>query len=316
MFSIKQHERVIDPIDKKLLKKELAQTQLILRTQKGGNEIYITDHHHSPNIMLEIGRLREVTFREAGGGTKKSIDIDRYDTDQPLYQQLIVWNPNDEEIVGSYRSLHLKHILKNKTLSTNSSFTDLFQLSDTFLKNYAPYTLELGRSFIQPKYQAINLLRKSLYALDNLWTGLGYLIAKNLDVRYLAGKVTLYPSFDPVLRDMLFYLMEKHFRDKENLIYPHKPYSIQIDEEKFDEIFSGKTFLEDRQIFQKETKKRGFIIPPLVNAYIRISPTLKSFGSIMNTHFGNVEEIGILIKIDDIYPNIKERYITPHISKS
>lgn len=313
MLTKKHSEKVINPIDKSLLKREFAQMQPIFRAQKGVNEIYITDHQRSPNIVLEIGRLREITFREAGGGTGKSVDMDEYDTTKPFYQQLIAWNPEDEEIVGSYRLFHFKHLFEDKKRQTVSAFENLFEFSDTFFKNNVPYTLELGRSFIQPKYQAINLLRKSLYALDNLWSGLGVLIAKNQNIRYLVGKVTLYPSFDPVLRDMLFYLMQKHFKDKENLIYPRKLYMNQFDHERFDKIFTGQTFLEDRQIFHEETKKKGFIIPPLINAYIRISPTLKSFGSVLNTNFGNVEEIGILIKIDDIYPDLKKRYIDPHI---
>src|ERR1035437_515485 len=183
-------EAIINKINREILKKELGAGRFVRKTNNGHNEIYIITHHNSPNVMMEIGRLRELTFRYAGGGTGKSFDLDEFDTSNHAYQQLLVWNPEDEEIVSAYRFIKCKDAAFHDG-KIQLATTELFNFSEEFLKNYAPVTIELGRSFVQPEYQPSEHFRKGLFSLDNLWDGLGALIEGNPDVKYFSGKVTM-----------------------------------------------------------------------------------------------------------------------------
>ena len=142
---------IIPAVDIKILESELSSERFVRSTNNGNNEIYIITHHDSPNVMREIGRLREYTFRMAGGGTGHEIDIDEFDTADAPYKQLIVWNPEEKEIVGGYRFIKLKEApIVNGIVHVAT--TELFHFSKTFVEKYVPETIELGRSFVQPKY--------------------------------------------------------------------------------------------------------------------------------------------------------------------
>lgn len=298
---------IIDAVDKELLIKELTQDKLIRYTRKGENELYEITAADSPNVMKEIGRLRELTFREAGGGTGNEIDIDTFDTDSDNpYRQLIVWDPHEKEIIGGYRYIYGKNI-EVSDLATS----ELFSFSDKFVKRYLPYTIELGRSFIQPAYQGTSTHRKGLFALDNLWDGLGALIVKYSDCKYFFGKVTMYNKYNVDARNILLNFMHKYFKDTRNLVTPIA--GIDIDEKNpaYSRMFRGLDYREAYKKLFHELKERGELIPPLINSYMSLSPTMKMFGTAVNPTFGNVEESAILITISDIFPEKLERYILP-----
>jgi hypothetical protein len=260
--------------------------------------------------MLEIGRLREIAFRAAGGGTGKSTDIDEFDiSENNCYSQLIVWNPKAKEILGGYRYITCNDISVN-----NLATSELFNFSDKFITDYLPQTIELGRSFVQPNYQTTKLRSKGLYALDNLWDGLGALMLRHPEMNYFLGKVTMYGTFNTEARDMLLYFLRKHFSDAENLITPIAPLETNPDLEKLNKLLVGETYKEDYRILAKEVRSFGENIPPLINSYMNLSPSMKVFGTAINHGFGNVEETGILIKISDIYAEKIERHVGP-ISK-
>lgn len=300
-------EQIIEHVDKKLLEKELTPERFVRHTNNAGNELYIFTAADSPNLMREVGRLRELTFRSAGGGTGLSIDIDEYDTCSNCYKQLIVWDPKDKEIVGGYR-YHSVDPTKGEDI--NLSTKHLFNFSDKFMVEYMPYMIELGRSFVQPKYQTIFKLGKGIYALDNLWDGLGALIVKNPQIKYFFGKVTMYRSYNPEARNLLLYFFEKYFSDTEGLITPIYPMVVEMDREKLAKIFNGGSYKEDYKILSREIRDLGEKIPPLINSYMNLSPSMKVFGTVINPFFGDVEETGIMITISDIYPNKVERHIT------
>jgi hypothetical protein len=301
---------IIAPIDKKMIEKELTINKFLRYTNNGGNLLYIVNHEDSPNTMLEIGRLREIAFRSAGGGTGESVDIDEFDVaKEHSYSQLIVWNPKEREILGGYR-----YIACNDISVYNLATSELFNFSDKFVTDYLPKTIELGRSFVQPNYQTTKLRSKGLYALDNLWDGLGALILRHPDMNYFLGKVTMYGTFNTEARDMLLYFLRKHFLDEENLISPIEPLETHPDVEKLDKLLVGETYKDDYRILSKEIRSFGENIPPLINSYMNLSPSMKVFGTAINHGFGNVEETGILIKISDIYAEKIERHVGP-ISK-
>ena len=304
-----KEDNIIEPIDRSILKRELSTDRFLRITRKGGNEVYRVNHHNAPNVVREIGRLREITFRAAGGGTGMALDLDDFDTSEKCYDQLILWSPEDEEIVGGYRFILCGGVLddtKNIPLSTSNYFNFTYQ----FIENYLPNTIELGRSWIQPNFQPAVNMRKGLYALDNIWDGLGAIVLNHPEIKYFFGKVTMYPSYQTEARDFLLYFMHHYFPDKENLIAPFHPLQQDYDEEKFSALLSGLDFKKGFKALNTYVKERGEFIPPLVNIYMNLSPTMKTFGTAVNPEFGNVEETGILVSLEDIYEEKKERHMT------
>lgn len=296
-------ESLIDPVSRDLIESELTPDKFLRNTTNAGNEIYVITAKNSPNIMNEIGRLRELSFREAGGGTGESIDIDDYDLADEGYQQLFVWDPKAREIVGGYRFI-ISRTSHPKYFSTEH----YFRFSDTFRKEYLPYTIELGRSFVQPNYQGTRKNPKGIYSLDNLWDGLGALVVKNPDMRYFFGKVTMYGDYNKQARNMLIYFLRRYFPDHDNLVESIHPIDLDIDNEAFDKIFIGADYAENNKILGREIRKNNENIPPLINSYMNVSPSMKVFGTVKNPDFGDVEETGILITINDVYLNKSERY--------
>lgn len=308
-------QQIIQPVSKELLKQELTPEKQLRSTNRSHNEIYVLTAHDSPNVMREIGRLREIAFREAGGGTGKEMDIDEFDICENCYKQLIVWNPDTSEIIGGYRYLDGCDWQFDKNGQPLLATSHMFHFSDKFLKEYMPYTVELGRSFVAPEYQNARLNPKSIFALDNLWDGLGALTVLNKDVKYFFGKFTMYPSYIRRGRDMILYFLQKHFGDKENLITPMKPLKLETDLNELKELFCEDDFRSDYRILNGEIRKLGYNIPPLVNAYMNLSPTMKLFGTAINYGFGDVEETGILIAVDEILEEKRIRHIDSFIKE-
>ena len=308
-------QEIIQPIDKEVLKRELTPDLQLRMTNKSHNEIYVITAHNAPNVMKEIGRLREIAFREAGGGTGKAMDIDEFDTCENCYKQLIVWNPDEEEIIGGYRYLEGTDWELDEKGQPKLATSHMFHFSEKFLKEYMPYTIELGRSFVSLPYQSSRMGAKSLFALDNLWDGLGALTVIKPNVRYFFGKFTMYPSYIRRGRDMILYFLHKHFADKENLIVPMKPLEIEADPKELEQLFCEKEFKKDYLILNSEIRKLGYNIPPLVNAYMSLSPTMKLFGTAINYGFGDVEETGILIAIEEIFEQKRVRHIDSFIKE-
>lgn len=303
---------IIEPVAKSILESELSSDKFIRETNNGDNHIYIITHHNSPNVMKEIARLREHTFRTAGGGTGEEIDIDEFDTADAPYKQLIVWNPIEKEIVGGYRYIKLKDApIINGVVHVAT--TELFNFSDEFVKKYVPETIELGRSFVQPKYQPSVDNRKGLFSLDNLWDGLGAIVVDNPDVKRFYGKVTMYTDFNVQARDYILSFMNYFFPDKEKLVFPIEPLGLKTDTSDFLKAINGLSYKDAHRILGQFVREKGEHIPPLVNAYMNLSATMKMFGTSMNSHFGEVEETGILVTIADIYDTKKERHINTYI---
>ena len=309
-------EDIIAPIDKEVLKSELTQDRRLRFTNKSHNEIYVVTAHNAPNVMKEIGRLREIAFRAAGGGTGKSMDIDEYDIIPNPYKQLIVWNPEAEEILGGYRYLFGDEVEYDEHGKPVLATAHMFDFSEKFLKEYLPYTVELGRSFVTLEYQSSRAGSKGLFALDNLWDGLGALTVINPNMKYYFGKMTMYPSYHRQGRDMILYFLNKHFHDPDKLITPVRPLELETDPAILEEIFSCDSFKDDYRILNTEVRKLGYNIPPLVNAYMGLSPTMRMFGTAINYGFGDVEETGILIAVDEILEQKRVRHIESFVAQN
>jgi hypothetical protein len=301
-------KKIIEAVDRKILKSELNAERFIRTTRKGNNEIYCVNIHNSPNTLREIGRLREVTFRHAGGGTGEELDLDLFDTDEMCYEQLIVWSPEDEEIVGGYRFIECEKAIQTAG-EIHLSTAHYFDFKKKFITDYLPFTIELGRSWVQPNFQPSVNPRKGLFALDNIWDGLGAIVQTRPHLKYFFGKVTMYPSYNEECRNILLYFMHRYFPDKENLMKPFHPLHIAHDQMRYTQLFEGNNFKDDFKVLNNYIRERGEFIPPLVNIYMNLSPTMKTFGTAINPDFGNVEETGILVTLKDIYEEKKERHV-------
>lgn len=302
---------IIPPVSRDLLKNELNGNRFVRTTRKGDNEIYIVNYHNSPHTLREIGRLREETFRKAGGGTGEAIDLDDFDKIDNCYDQLIVWSPEAEEVIGGYRFIRCASTLGSLPAPPSLSTAHYFDFEEKFVADYLPKTIELGRSWVQPPYQPNINPRKGLYALDNIWDGLGAIAILNPTVEYFFGKVTMYPSYDTECRDFLLYFLHYFFPDREHLMRPKYPIEQQFDETAFNQILNGLDFKEGFKVLNQFVRARGENIPPLVNIYMHLSPTMKTFGTAVNPDFGGVEETGIMVTIKDVYEDKKARHLTP-----
>ena len=300
---------IIPPVDKELLLSELTPDKCLRTTNKSHNQIFIVDIHDSPNVVREIGRQREEVFRAAGGGTGKELDLDEFDLMDNCYKQLLVWNPEEQEIIAGYRYKLGNEVDFDKNGQPILATSHMFRFSEKFIKEYLPQTIELARSYVTIPYQSSKRGAKSLFALDNLWDGLGALTVIMPNVRYFFGKFTMYPSYDRTARDMILFFLHKHFADKDHLIEPMKPLQIESDPAQLEALFCEDDFKQDYRILNREVRRLGYNIPPLVNAYMGLSPTMKLFGTAINYGFGDVEETGILIAVDEILEEKRMRHI-------
>lgn len=309
-------EEIIAPIDKELIKEELNCARLLRHARKGGTEIYVFTAKQCPNLMREVGRLREIAFREAGGGSGLECDIDEYDMMDEPYWQLIVWDPKEEQILGGYRYIYGPNVKFNADGSPILATAHMFGYSDKFKKEILPEMIELGRSFVVVDHQSSRSGAKGLFTLDNLWDGLGALSIIYPNTHYFYGKFTMYPTYIPAGRNMILYFLKKHFPDPENLVWPFKPLQTNTDEEAMKQLFVHDSFADNYKVLNTEVRKLGVNIPPLVNAYMCLSPTMKMFGTAINDEFGDVEESGILIKIDEIVAEKHQRYIETYVEET
>ncbi len=303
------NQQIIDPIDTSLIEAELTQERLLRPTNKGNNLIYVVDGRECPSVMQEVGRLREESFRAAGGGTGKSTDIDEFDLMTPPCRQLIVWSPEYRIILGGYRFILGEDIRFDESGRPRIATSHMFDFSSEFIEKYLPSTIELGRSFVRLDYQSSKAGAKALFALDNLWDGLGALTVIYPQIKYLFGKMTMYPGYNRECRDMILYFLHKHFPDPDCLVRPIRALDTDIDTSMMERLFTGGTFKEDYKILNHAIREHGFNIPPLVNSYMGLSPTMKMFGTAINDEFGDVEESGIFFAISEIFEEKKRRHI-------
>ena len=306
-------EKIIDPVSKELIKSELTVQKRVRATHKANNEIYVFTAHDSPNLMREVGRLREIAFRHYGGGTGLGADIDKYDTMEIPYRQLIVWDPENEEILGGYRFIYGSDVEFDEQGKPMLATAHLYNFSRQFIDDFLPTTVELGRSFVSLEYQSTLLGRKGIFALDNLWDGLGALTVIDPEIEYFFGKVTMYGTYNKEARNMILYFLNKYFADPLKLVTPIDPLVTGTNGEEMQQLFQGKNFKEDYRILHKEVRALGYNIPPLINAYMSLSPTMRFFGTAINDEFGEVEESGILIRIDQILEEKRARHIDSYM---
>jgi len=299
---------IIPPVDKALLKAELNEKTLLRETNRAGNLLYVVGPE-SVNVIREIGRLREIAFRNGGGGTGEELDIDKFDTDPAYgYRQLVLWDPDAEEIIGGYRFCICDEAVYNREGQPILTSSHMFEFSKKFINDILPYTLELGRSFISLDYQSSKAGSKMLYALDNLFDGiaaLGVLYEKR--ITYFFGKMTIYKDYPEQAREMIMVFLNKYFGKGRRMIRIRKEVKVE-NARKYAKLFDGGNYKEDYKILKAEVMKYGVPIPPLVNTYMNLSPTMIYFGTGINDEFGDIYDSGILLTFKELYPEKLERH--------
>ena len=306
---------IIDPVPAKLLKAELTKSKKLEDTNKGHNELYIVTWQDSPNVVTEIGRLRELAFREAGGSTGNAVDLDEYDKMEKPYKQLIVWDPENEAIIGGYRFLFGSDATFDENGQPILASSHQFRFSQKFIDDYLPHVIELGRNFVAPEYQSSKGGAKSIFAFDNLWDGLVAIIMKNPELLYFFGKITLYPSYDHIAKDLIYHFLWKHFGDKKELVRPWDDLAIMpaSDPDLMDLVENKDDLLEDYKLLKAAAKMRGVNVPPNVTAYISITSQMLMFGTAVNCLMHNIEDTAVLVPFDEIYHDKKSRHIGAYI---
>ena len=308
-------EEIIAPVDKALILAELTPDRLQRTTNHGGNEIYVVNWQNAPNTVREIGRLREISFRQAGGSSGLAMDLDEYDTMENPYQQLLVWDPDAQAIIGGYRYILGSDIKIGEDGQPVLATSHMFHFSEEFVKDYIPHTIELGRSFVTPDYQSSKAGAKGLFALDNLWDGLATLMVHHPNMYFFFGKMTMYPTYDPLGHDLILHFLWKHFGGSEDLVQPIDPVIPKLDPRAAGLILKEEEFKKDYVCLKDALKTLGTAIPPLFNSYMQLSPTMKMLGTAVNHEFGEVEETAILINFDELYHEKKSRHVESYMKE-
>ena len=298
---------IIPPVETALLLSEL-EGHLLRPSNKADNLIYDITAHECPNVMREIARLREISYREGGGATGKEMDIDDMDTMAHPYHQLIVWDPENRQIVGGYRYL-LGSEAEIRDGQPYITSAHLYHYSERFIREYLPYSVEFGRAFVQPAYQKREMGVKALFALDNIWDGIGALVYNHPEIRYMFGKVTIYPDYNATARELIYHYLDRFHRGDRTLFAPYKEEPLLP----IQTPFEGEDLEQNYHLLQHAVREQGTVIPPMFTAYLNITNHLQFMGNAINDELSNVYETGIMVDIDTIYAEKKERYIAPYV---
>ena len=277
-------KKIIDPVSTEILKSQLTKDRFLRTTNHGGNEIYVVDNTNAPDVIREIGRLREEAFRAGGGGTGRELDIDKFDTDAAYgYKQLVLWDPEAERIIGGYRYVLCDDIVYDKYGQPILTSSHMFRFSRKFIKKELQHTIELGRSFVTIDYQSSKGGAKSIFALDNLFDGLGALIVMYKGrMKYFFGKMTIYRQYPAPAREMIQVFLNKWFgAAKMRRVKLVKPARVKRPI-KYMKVLKGLTFKEDYRNLKAFVSDFGVSIPPLVNSYMNLSPKMQYFGTGIN----------------------------------
>lgn len=290
---------VIRPVDNKYLKEELNKSKL-LGTTADGKKIYCTSYAEGKSIIKEIARLREITFRKVGEGTGNKFDFDKFDK---YYKHIVLWNDNENEIIGSYRLGVCREIIDNYGAEGLYN-SEEFKFTDEFIK-ILPQSIELGRSFIQEKYWKTN-------ALDSLWQGIGLYVQELQGIKYFFGAVSISESFSNKAKDIIIGYCKKWFSG-ENLEYiiPHNEYTIsQANYSNVSEILCNNSPEQDFKSLKTKLKEMNCAIPVMFRRYTEICEAngVKFLGYNLDKNFSNCVDGFILLDITQIKKSYKLRY--------
>ena len=289
---------IAHPVSRIDLLNELKKSKLIGQTSDG-KKIYLYDYVEDSIVLKELGRLRELSFRKVGEGVNKKRDTDKYDI---YYQHIILWDENDLEIVGSYRIGNSDFIFKNIGVKGFYS-NNLFKYNEEFTP-YLKSSIELGRSFVQPKYWGTR-------ALDYLWFGIGAYLKSNPNIKYMFGPVSMSASFPTVAKDMMIFYYSHYFKEEVNLVEGKTPYQYSNNISEIKELFDLEDKKKGFKFLKSALSNIGVTVPTLYKQYSEITEDggIKFLSFNIDKNFGDCIDGFILVEVDKIKDSAKKRYI-------
>ncbi|MEW8085362.1 MAG: lysophospholipid acyltransferase family protein [Candidatus Thiodiazotropha endolucinida] len=290
---------IAHPESRQALKKELSKGRLLGET-RDGKQIVLMDWEIGSALMREIGRLRELSFRKVGEGTGRRRDIDKYDTH---YRHLVLWDDNELEVVGSYRIGEAGPIINDRGMQGLYT-TSLFDFDESF-QPYAERAIELGRSFVQPRYWGSR-------ALDYLWQGLGSYLRHHPEIRHMYGPVSISDRYQKAARDLMVVFYKHYFGCKSRLGEAKIPYQLdKACQEEFSRHFCGDDLERDLQELKNQLALYNVTIPTLFKQYTDLCEP----GGVCFLDFGKDPDFAgctdgmILVSVDKVKSAKRKRYI-------
>tara|TARA_B100001063_G_scaffold131006_1_gene122443 strand:+ start:3898 stop:5610 length:1713 start_codon:yes stop_codon:yes gene_type:complete len=277
---------------------ELKSSQLIGETNDG-KKIYLYDYSDDSIVLKELGRLRELSFRKVGEGINKKRDTDKYDI---YYQHIILWDDNDLEIVGSYRIGNADFIFRNIGVKGFYSNT-LFKYTEE-LNPYLKDSIELGRSFVQPKYWGTR-------ALDYLWYGIGSYLKNNPNIKYMFGPVSMSSTFPIIAKDLMIFYYSHYFKNSKQLVIPKLSYQYSNSVNEIKEQFILNDRKKDFKFLKSTLSSIGVAVPTLYKQYSDIAEDggVKFLGFNVDKEFSDCIDGFILVDVEKIKDAPRKRYI-------
>lgn len=277
---------------------ELKKSELIGETNDG-KKIYLYDYIDDSVVLKELGRLREISFRKVGEGLNKKRDTDKFDI---YYRHIILWDDNDLEIVGAYRIGSSDFIFKNIGVKGFYSNT-IFKYNED-MTPYLQNSIELGRSFVQPKYWGTR-------ALDYLWYGIGAYLKKNPNIKYMFGPVSMSASFPKVAKDMMVYYYSHYFKHDKNLVSPKQAYQYSNNINDIKDIFNLNDRKKDFKLLKSTLSNMNCSVPTLYKQYSDIAEEggAKFLNFNVDPDFADCVDGFILVEVDKIKDGPRKRYI-------
>ncbi|MFX4280830.1 GNAT family N-acyltransferase [Aliarcobacter butzleri] len=289
---------IAHPVSKIDLYNELKKSPLLGQTNDG-KKIYLYDYVEDSIVLKELGRLREISFRKVGEGVNKKRDIDKYDV---YYQHIILYDKNELEIVGAYRIGNSDVIFKE--FGTKGFYSNtLFQYNDEFMF-YLQNSIELGRSFVQPKYWGTR-------ALDYLWYGIGAYVKANPNIKYMFGPVSISGAFPAIAKDMLVFYYNYYYSSEKNLVEARTPFSYSSHIHDIKEFFTLEDKKRDFKSLKIALSNIGVNVPTLYKQYseLTLDDGVKFLDFNVDKNFGDCIDSFILVEIDKIKDSMKQRYM-------
>lgn len=289
---------IAHPVSKIDLYNELKKSPLLGQTNDG-KKIYLYDYVEDSIVLKELGRLREISFRKVGEGVNKKRDIDKYDV---YYQHIILYDKNELEIVGAYRIGNSDMIFKE--FGTKGFYSNtLFQFNDEFMF-YLQNSIELGRSFVQPKYWGTR-------ALDYLWYGIGAYVKANPNIKYMFGPVSISGAFPAIAKDMLVFYYNYYYSSEKNLVEARTPFSYSSHIHDIKEFFTLEDKKRDFKSLKIALSNIGVNVPTLYKQYseLTLDDGVKFLDFNVDKNFGDCIDSFILVEIDKIKDSMKQRYM-------
>jgi hypothetical protein len=289
---------LIPPVPKEELEAELGHEKRILRFR--GIEVFALVGEEAPRTMLEIGRIREKEFRAVGAGRNVAADIDDLDTGPGAYRQLIAWDPEHRELVAAYRYM-LCGDRKEGPLSERLRTARLFDYSERFVRDYLPYSVELGRSVVNRE------ARRAVMGLFTVWSGLGALVSEYRDLRYFFGTISVYTIYPRRAIEQLLRFLERDYADREGLLRPRAGLEWDCSPSSTFPFTGDKA--ADQAALLAGFSASGLVVPPILLSYLGATDDLRYLATARDADFGDALECALLVPFASVNGKTRARFL-------